>query len=101
MDRQVFDALERVVLDNGLECKVSCVHSKVSYVLDTEDLMYHRVRRAGSDVDPYKMTRSSRFLQWYDGAMAKVKAEGAAAEALMVATGVNGGEAPAVPVGGA
>lgn len=89
-DDKVLEALGKVVLHNGLECKVSCVHSKVSYVLDTEDLMYHRVRKAGSDVDGYKMTRSSRFLQWYDNAMAKVKADSAAAEALMVATGVNG-----------
>jgi paired amphipathic helix protein Sin3a len=29
---------------NGLECKISCNTSKVSYVLDTEDL-FHRRRR--------------------------------------------------------
>ena len=89
-DEKVVQTLGQVVLHNGLECKVSCVHSKVSYVLDTEDLMYHRIRKAGSDVDGYKMNRSSRFLQWYDNTMAKIKADSVAADALMAATGVDG-----------
>ena len=96
-DDKVLETLGKVVLHNGLECKVSCVHSKVSYVLDTEDLMYHRVRKAGSDIDGYKMNRSSRFLQWYDNTMAKIKADSAAAEVLIAATGVSGEAAPAAP----
>jgi paired amphipathic helix protein Sin3a len=37
-------ALADVCVYNGLECKISCNTSKVSYVLDTEDL-FHRRRR--------------------------------------------------------
>lgn len=36
-------AMEGVTIVNGLECKLSCVTSKVSYVLDTEDWL-HRTR---------------------------------------------------------
>ncbi|GJP54255.1 hypothetical protein CLOM_g13365 [Closterium sp. NIES-68] len=39
-------ALESVLILNGLECKLSCVTSKVSYVLDTEDyLLRHKKKR--------------------------------------------------------
>ena len=35
----------RVTVRNGLECKLNCANSKVSYVLDTEDVF---VRRRGA-----------------------------------------------------
>jgi len=38
------ESLVEVCVYNGLECKISCNTSKVSYVLDTEDL-FHRRRR--------------------------------------------------------
>ncbi|KAL9230128.1 hypothetical protein vseg_005517 [Gypsophila vaccaria] len=38
-------AMEGVNLSNGLECKVACSSSKISYVLDTEDLFF-RTKRA-------------------------------------------------------
>ncbi|XP_074563729.1 paired amphipathic helix protein Sin3-like 4 [Curcuma longa] len=37
-------AMQGIQVLNGLECKVSCSSSKVSYVLDTEDLLF-RVRK--------------------------------------------------------
>ena len=36
-------ALENTTVSNSLECKVSCSTSKVSYVLDTEDVL-HRAK---------------------------------------------------------
>ncbi|KAI3970604.1 hypothetical protein MKX01_024251 [Papaver californicum] len=39
-----YDAMDGVRVVNGLECKISCVTSKVSYVLDTEDFFF-RIKR--------------------------------------------------------
>ncbi|CAN6327057.1 unnamed protein product [Urochloa humidicola] len=42
-------AMDNVIFANGLECKISCKTSKVSYVLDTEDFLFRmRKRRAPS-----------------------------------------------------
>ncbi|XP_010683342.2 paired amphipathic helix protein Sin3-like 3 isoform X2 [Beta vulgaris subsp. vulgaris] len=38
------EAMEGVQVVNGLECKIACNSSKVSYVLDTEDFLYRRIR---------------------------------------------------------
>lgn len=38
-------AMEGVQVVNGLECKIACTSSKVSYVLDTEDFLYRRRRK--------------------------------------------------------
>ncbi|KAK1326115.1 Paired amphipathic helix protein Sin3-like 4 [Acorus calamus] len=38
------DIMEDIQILNGLECKLSCSTSKVSYVLDTEDFLY-RIKR--------------------------------------------------------
>ncbi|CAL4902486.1 unnamed protein product [Urochloa decumbens] len=41
--------MDNVIFANGLECKISCKTSKVSYVLDTEDFLFRmRKRRAPS-----------------------------------------------------
>lgn len=37
---RLIQVLRGVAVANGLECKISCQNSKVSYVLDTEDVMY-------------------------------------------------------------
>ncbi|CAN6340946.1 unnamed protein product [Urochloa humidicola] len=43
------NAMDNVIFANGLECKISCKTSKVSYVLDTEDFLFRmRKRRAPS-----------------------------------------------------
>ncbi|KAK4765643.1 hypothetical protein SAY86_026733 [Trapa natans] len=36
---------KRLTIMNGLECKIACNSSKVSYVLDTEDFLFRRKRR--------------------------------------------------------
>ncbi|KAL9246447.1 hypothetical protein vseg_019981 [Gypsophila vaccaria] len=41
----VSEAMEGLQVINGLECKISCTSSKVSYVLDTEDFLYRRRRK--------------------------------------------------------
>ncbi|KAA8529502.1 hypothetical protein F0562_033699 [Nyssa sinensis] len=38
-------AMEGLEIVNGLECKIACSSSKVSYVLDTEDFLYRRRRK--------------------------------------------------------
>ncbi|KAK9277386.1 hypothetical protein L1049_006929 [Liquidambar formosana] len=42
-----YQAMEGLQLVNGLECKIACNSSKVSYVLDTEDFLF-RVKRKRS-----------------------------------------------------
>ncbi|KAK7307170.1 hypothetical protein VNO77_39994 [Canavalia gladiata] len=44
-------AMEGVQIINGLECKISCSSSKVSYVLDTEDFLF-RMRRKRRPLHP-------------------------------------------------
>ncbi|KAI4375308.1 hypothetical protein MLD38_013192 [Melastoma candidum] len=44
-DSLVCNALNGVHVINGLECKIACSSSKISYVLDTEDLLFRRRRK--------------------------------------------------------
>ncbi|KAK4263327.1 hypothetical protein QN277_028757 [Acacia crassicarpa] len=65
-------ALEGLQVSNGLECKIACSSSKVSYVLDTEDFLFRMSKRRktlhqnGSCHERAKAsnTSSSRLL-WY------------------------------------
>ncbi|KAK1280748.1 Paired amphipathic helix protein Sin3-like 4 [Acorus gramineus] len=70
-----FKVMEDIQIINGLECKVSCSTSKVSYVLDTEDFLYRIGKRmkvshgSGSSshgkslkLDAVKVARFHRFL---------------------------------------
>ncbi|XP_022150309.1 paired amphipathic helix protein Sin3-like 4 isoform X2 [Momordica charantia] len=41
-------AMEELQILNGLECKITCTSSKVSYVLDTEDYLFRRKGRRRS-----------------------------------------------------
>ncbi|PON46541.1 Histone deacetylase interacting protein [Parasponia andersonii] len=41
-------AMEGLQVTNGLECKIACSSSKVSYVLDTEDFLFRTKRRRKS-----------------------------------------------------
>ncbi|CAM8916122.1 unnamed protein product [Rhodiola kirilowii] len=50
--------LEEINYFNGLECKITCKTSKVSYVLDTEDLLY-RSSRAKRALCPHKKDKLS------------------------------------------
>ncbi|KAM0958184.1 hypothetical protein ACFX13_023925 [Malus domestica] len=61
-------AMDGVQLVNGLECKIACNSSKISYVLDTEDYFFRmrRKRRTSGARSPYcDQTResSTRFLR--------------------------------------
>eukprot|EP00898_Chlorokybus_atmophyticus_P000738 jgi/Chlat1/1665/Chrsp127S08674 len=50
---------------NGLECKISCNTSKVSYVLDTEDLLFRRKRRSQKRQQQSNQQQLSAKLQRY------------------------------------
>ncbi|KAM1009524.1 hypothetical protein FF1_044945 [Malus domestica] len=60
-------AMDGVQLVNGLECKIACNSSKISYVLDTEDYFFRVRRKRTSEArSPYcDQTResSTRFLR--------------------------------------
>ncbi|PSS30420.1 Paired amphipathic helix protein Sin3-like [Actinidia chinensis var. chinensis] len=57
-------AMEGVCVVNGLECKMACSSSKISYVLDTEDLFFRVKRRrcSSSSHDRARIERFHRFL---------------------------------------
>ncbi|KAL5722388.1 hypothetical protein ACHQM5_005913 [Ranunculus cassubicifolius] len=59
-------AMEGVKVSNGLECKIACNSSKVSYVLDTEDFLYRKKnkprRKSCHDQANLKVDRFHRFL---------------------------------------
>jgi len=60
---------DSIIVYNGLECKISCNTSKVSYVLDTEDLFHRRGRgiRAAGEKNNERTTKetiaAARFHQ--------------------------------------
>lgn len=58
-------AMEDVHLVNGLECKIACTSSKISYVLDTEDYFFRtrwkRRKLTGSEVSQRNWARVERF----------------------------------------
>lgn len=63
-------AIEGLTVINGLECKIACSSSKVSYVLDTEDFLFRKKRRRTKHY--HDQTQSSngysdgveRFRRW-------------------------------------
>jgi len=74
-------ALANTVVSNALECKVSCTTSKVSYVLDTEDVM-HRAKKKGklnakksekkrALIDKRMAEKSDKFKAWVEEHSAK------------------------------
>jgi paired amphipathic helix protein Sin3a len=65
----ICQAMEGLQVVNGLECKIACSSSKVSYVLDTEDLLLRIKRRRSNqnivcadDVKSAKVERFHRLL---------------------------------------
>ncbi|EFJ52116.1 hypothetical protein VOLCADRAFT_120353 [Volvox carteri f. nagariensis] len=65
-DAELVEVLRSVAIFNGLECKISCTTSKVSYVLDTEDVMCRKLQQRRSETDSQKQLRSDRFTRWLD-----------------------------------
>ncbi|MCL7022371.1 hypothetical protein MKW94_028700 [Papaver nudicaule] len=60
------EAMEGVKLVNGLECKIACSSSKVSYVLDTEDYMYRtRTRRRSLSEDRSSCHGQAKSIDGY------------------------------------
>ncbi|KOM56766.1 hypothetical protein LR48_Vigan10g265800 [Vigna angularis] len=61
----ICSAMEGVKVINGLECKISCNSSKISYVLDTQDFFFRpRKRRrtpAGTTTSQFRRDREERF----------------------------------------
>mmetsp|Transcript_36011 Transcript_36011/g.80148 ORF Transcript_36011/g.80148 Transcript_36011/m.80148 type:complete len:1160 (+) Transcript_36011:163-3642(+) len=84
-DEAVVDALKNVRIYNGLECKISCTNSKVSYVLDTEDVMWRqRHQRSSKSQDE----RVERFKNWlHDTAKRLQEEEGVASVVQALAAG--------------
>ncbi|KIY92733.1 hypothetical protein MNEG_15230, partial [Monoraphidium neglectum] len=72
-DAALAAALGGVAVANGLECKISCSSSKVSYVLDTEDVMWrHRARAAGGGGGGGLEQRAGRYAAWLAGREAAI-----------------------------
>ena len=61
-----------VVAINSLECKVSCQHSKVSYVLDTEDVLVasHGRRLRGDQAARAWAGADAKFRSWVEARLA-------------------------------
>jgi paired amphipathic helix protein Sin3a len=56
-----------VELTNGLECKIATATSKVSYVLDTEDVFRRHRRQQGAQASPDAAAqRVGKFRGWVD-----------------------------------
>nr|XP_011463409.1 PREDICTED: paired amphipathic helix protein Sin3-like 4 isoform X2 [Fragaria vesca subsp. vesca] len=56
----ICQAMEGLKVANGLECKIACHSSKVSYVLDTEDFLFRtKRRRKTSNTSCHNQARSS------------------------------------------
>ncbi|KAJ8760863.1 hypothetical protein K2173_021901 [Erythroxylum novogranatense] len=64
-----FQVMENFQVFNGLECKIACNSSKVSYVLDTEDLLCrkkgkHQPQNSSCDNLTRMSKRLQRFHRW-------------------------------------
>ncbi|XP_060959025.1 paired amphipathic helix protein Sin3-like 2 isoform X2 [Cannabis sativa] len=64
----IAQAMEGVKVVNGLECKIACNSSKISYVLDTEDFFYRSKRKgtkssgSKSSSDDQRVQRFHKFI---------------------------------------
>ena len=77
---------------NGLECKVSCAHSKVSYVLDTEDVLVatHKAAARGGSA-AYDAAAKQKFASWLEAQLnaPRGRSDPAAAAAAAVAAAMG------------
>ncbi|KAJ9510671.1 hypothetical protein QJQ45_027522 [Haematococcus lacustris] len=67
-DEQLLAALQLVLIQNGLECKIACATDKVSYVLDTEDVLARKKRRHNPQPAAQRDLRVQRFAKWMSSA---------------------------------
>ena len=71
-DEHLSGALKKFYIFNGLECKVACNTSKVSYVLDTEDILLRKGGFHGKGTTPEQSAkRKERFEKWIEAESAK------------------------------
>ena len=69
-------AMENAIVTNSLECKVSCSTSKVSYVLDTEDVLRRAKKKAKTNgkasakrkslLEKKEKARLAKFHAWVE-----------------------------------
>lgn len=65
IDACLVEQLDRVIVRNGLECKISANNSKVSYVLDTEDIMCRKMLRL-MPLDRIRAVKRHRLHLWLE-----------------------------------
>jgi paired amphipathic helix protein Sin3a len=75
-DEHLSAELKKFYIWNGLECKLACNTSKVSYVLDTEDIMLRKgcFHSSGTKSEQLKKQKE-RFEKWIESASAKLDEE--------------------------
>jgi len=67
-----FKYTDRAVISNGLECKIACASSKVSYVLDTEDLFLKLPhKKLSTRHSEASKRRQVRYQEWLTKAAEK------------------------------
>lgn len=67
--------LTRCLTRNGLECKIACASSKVSYVLDTEDLFF-RAKAPHTPNEALREARAARFREKVESLCRAIPAAG-------------------------
>ncbi|CAL2231520.1 unnamed protein product [Prunus armeniaca] len=61
----ICEAMEGLKVTNGLECKIACHSSKVSYVLDTEDFLFRTKRKRKTLHRGQFMPKAGQVFQWF------------------------------------
>ncbi|CAG9466619.1 unnamed protein product [Pedinophyceae sp. YPF-701] len=76
LDTEAQRILDGALLYNGLECKMACATYKVSYVLDTEDVLAVPKRRkvTAERAKELQTKRHTAFRAWVEGRVARVGA---------------------------
>lgn len=97
--QRLLQVLQGVAVANGLECKISCQNSKVSYVLDTEDVMYRHRNSSSSSSGKHQegQPADSRAVKWHQWLDKRAAAMAAPVEPVAPAVAPQ----PEVPVGAA
>lgn len=79
--QRLLQVLKGVAVANGLECKISCQNSKVSYVLDTEDVMYRPRSNSSADKQQEGQPADSKTTKWHEWLEKRAAAMSAPVEA--------------------
>lgn len=70
-------AMEDVDVINGLECKMSCNTSKISYVLDTEDFFHRKSKKKKLKSEPseHYQKKAEHFRKWLESGIRSTREE--------------------------